>query len=184
MEIMVIITMATNKEGINTKVMEIFMEIIIILITHLNNILDKIMLLFHRKLIIVEKLNLGFHQVYMELKLINQNQMELIIFMEVIQFKILLKFTKLNNKIIYQGITSHKNIKIINFLLMVKLMVILNKIKRYLTIQIKTHHKIMKFILANKCQAHKILILFNNQEIIMLIILIILIIFSQISQII
>ena len=144
MEIMAIITMATNKEGINTKVMEIFMEIIIILITHLNNILDKIMLLFHRKLIIVEKLNLGFHQVYMELKLINQNQMELIIFMEVIiQIKILLKFTKLHNKKIYQVITSHKNIKIINFLLMVKLMVILNKINRYLTIQIKTHHKII-----------------------------------------
>ena len=144
MEIMVIITMATNKEGIYTKVTEIFMEIIIIIITHLNNILGKIMLLFHRILIIVEKSNLGFHQVYMELKLINQNQMELIIFMEVIiQIKILLKFTKLNNKKIYQGITSHKNIKIINFLLMVKLMVILNKIKRYLTIQIKTHHKIM-----------------------------------------
>ena len=143
LEIMVIITMATNKEGIYTKVTEIFMEIIIIIITHLNNILGKIMLLFHRILIIVEKTNLGFHQVYMELKLINQNQMELIIFMEVIQFKILLKFTKLNNKKIYQGITSHKNIKIINFLLMVKLMVILNKIKRYLTIQIKTHHKIM-----------------------------------------
>ena len=142
MEIMVIITITTNKEGIYTQVMEIFMEIIIIIITNLNNILDKIMLLFQRKLIMVEKLNLGFHQVYMELKLINQNQMELIIFMEVIiQIKILLQFTKLNNKKIYQVITSHKNIKIINFLLMVKLMVIHNKNNRCLTIKIKTHHK-------------------------------------------
>ena len=140
------------------------MEIIIIIINpnhNPNNILMvKIMLLIKGIQIILAKLGLVFHQIYMEARIINQNPviimeiiilLDLVICMEVIiQIQILLQFIKFRNKKMYQVITNLKIIQIINILQTVQLIIIskinmgkIIKINRNITIKIKTHHQII-----------------------------------------
>ena len=140
------------------------MEIIILMVNPNNSpnniLMVKIMFLIKGIQIILGKLGLVFHQIFMEVRIINQNPviimeiiilLDLVICMEVIiQNKILLQFIKFHNKKMYQVITNLKIIQIINILQTVQLIIIskinmgkIIKINRNITIKVKTHHQII-----------------------------------------